>query len=176
LRRPWLSGETDRASTIVIEPAMAFGTGEHATTRSVIRLTQHAVDHSSLVADLGAGSGVLSIAAAKLGAPRVVAIQLDSDAVGNALENIRVNDVDRRVHFLEGDAFSLLPLIAPVNVVLANIVSSVLIRLLPVVHASLAPRGRAILSGILSEERQLMLDEIAKGDWRVDAEDEEDGW
>ena len=171
-----LGGESDPASTIVIDPAMAFGTGEHATTRGVVRLMQRIITSESTVADLGAGSAVLSIAAAKLGAARAIAIELDHDAAGNASENIRINDVSGRVHFVEGDAFAILPLVAPVSVVFANILSSVLVELLPIIHDSLAPGGHAILSGILFEEREMMLDEIGRGDWRVEAEDSEEEW
>jgi ribosomal protein L11 methyltransferase len=176
LSPPWLADDGDPAATIVIDPAMAFGTGEHATTRGVIRLMQGVVGDDSIVADLGAGSAILSIAAAKLGAGRAVAIELDPDAEGNALQNITRNGVENRVHFVVGDAFTLLPLIAPVNLVLANILSSVLVRLLPVIRDSLTKGGRAILSGILAEERQTMLDEIARDGWRVDAEHTEEGW
>lgn len=173
---PWLSGETDPATTVVIDPEMAFGTGEHATTRGVMRLMQRVVTANSIVADLGAGSAVLSIAAAKLGSPRVIAIELDPDAASNALENIRVNEVGDRVHFIEGDAFSLLPLVAPADVVFANILSSVLTELLPVINSSLARGGYAILSGILTSERDVMMAEISRGGWRVVAEDVEEEW
>jgi ribosomal protein L11 methyltransferase len=173
---PWLAAGLDPASTIVIEPEMAFGTGEHATTRGVMQLMQRVVTPESFVADLGAGSAVLSIAAAKLGAGRVAAIELDTDAAGNALSNIRANEVADRVHFIEGDACTILPLIAPVDIVLANILSSLLIKLLPVIHSSLGTGGHAILSGILAEERGMMLECISRGDWRVDDEYLEGEW
>jgi len=176
LAPPWLAAASDPATTIVIDPAMAFGTGEHATTRGVIRLMQGAVGAESVVADLGAGSAILSIAAAKLGAGRVIAIELDPDAESNALENIKRNGVQDRVHFIGGDAFTLLSLVAPVDLVLANILSSVLVELLPVIRDSLAAGGRAILSGILMEERQSMLEEIAPGGWIVEGEHTEEGW
>src|SRR5690606_33722392 len=101
---PWLAAGRDPATTIVIEPAMAFGTGEHPTTRGVVRLMQGAVRAGDSVADLGSGSAVLSIAAAKLGAARVYAIEIDPDATGNAEENIARNGVGDRVAALEGDA------------------------------------------------------------------------
>jgi ribosomal protein L11 methyltransferase len=128
------------------------------------------------VADLGAGSGILSIAAGKLGARRVVAIELDPEATGNAVENIHANGVLDRVHFVEGDAFALLPLVAPVDAIFANILSSVLVDLLPVMRDSLAPAGRAILSGMLLEERAMMVSEIESGGWHIDMEDAEDEW
>jgi len=155
---------------------MAFGTGEHATTRGVIRLMQSIPLEGLTVADLGAGSAILSIAAAKLGARSVVAIEIDPDATSNAAENIRSNHVGDRVHFIEGDAETLLPLIAPVDVILANILSSVLVNMLPVMRDSLAADGHAILSGILSEERAKMLDEIDAKGWQLLREDTEDEW
>lgn len=173
---PWLAGAGDLARTVVIEPAMAFGTGEHGTTRGVIRLMQEFTLAGMTVADLGAGSAVLSIAAAKLGARRVIAIELDPDATENALLNISFNGVADRVHFIEGDAQVLLPLIAPVDLVVANILSSVITALLPLMHDSLTRGGRAILSGILIGERPIILNELVGGGWRVDAEHAEEEW
>ena len=174
---PWLAADhIDDAIVIQIEPAMAFGTGEHATTRGVVRLMQHIDGMPSDVADLGAGSAVLSIAAAKLGAKRVVAIELDADAISNAEENVAVNGVEKIVTIIEGDAASLLPLVAPVGLVLANIISSVLIDLLQVIRDSLAPHGRAILSGILVEERDTMLNAVSSAGFTIEAEDREEGW
>jgi ribosomal protein L11 methyltransferase len=173
---PWLAGQFDAARTIVIEPGMAFGTGEHATTRGVVRLLQRVVRPGDVVADLGAGSAVLAIAAAKLGAARVAAIEIDGEAIGNAEENVARNGVADRVQVIEGDAALLLPLVAPVRVVIANIISSVLVGLLPVSERALAPGGQAVLSGILYEESGDMLDVLDAGGWRIDAEDREEIW
>jgi ribosomal protein L11 methyltransferase len=114
--------------------------------------------------------------AAKLGAARVFAVEYDGDAIGNAEDNVRRNDVEGIVHVFEGDATILLPLVAPVDVVVANIISSVLVELLPAMHGALRPGGRAILSGILLEEREAMLDAIAADGWRLEREDVEDVW
>ncbi|MDB4872290.1 MAG: hypothetical protein JWL97_3294 [Gemmatimonadales bacterium] len=173
---PWLAGEFDPNTTIVVDPAMAFGTGEHPTTRGVMRLMQGVVQSGDVVADLGAGSAVLSIAAAKLGARRVTAIEIDPDSIGNAEANVRVNGVEETVEVIEGDAATLLPLLAPVRVVLANIISSVLISLLPTMRESLGAGGQAILSGILVDERAEMLAAIDADGWNVEREDTEDAW
>jgi len=173
---PWLADGLDPATTIVIEPAMAFGTGDHATTRSVVRLLQDVVRDGDRVADLGAGSAVLAIAAAKLGAARVTAIELDPDAIENAEENVRRNAVANRVTVVEGDAAVLLPLVAPVRIVTANIISSVLIDFMPTIAASLAEGGVAILSGILTTERSMMNEALDAAGWRVSAEIEEGEW
>ena len=173
---PWLAAGRDLARTIVIDPGMAFGTGEHATTRGVIRLMQRIIRAGDHVADLGAGSAVLAIAAAKLGARHVAAIEVDPDAISNAEENVRRNDVADAVTVIEGDAATLLPLVAPVRVITANIISSALLELLPIMANALAPGGSAILSGILDEERPMMLRALDDSGWVVDAEDREDIW
>lgn len=173
---PWLATNLDPSRTVVIEPAMAFGTGEHATTRGVTRLMQRIQPMARSVADIGAGSAVLSICAAKLGAERVVAVEIDEDAIGNAEENVAANGVRDRVHVVQGDAAAILPLLAPVDLVLANIISSVLTPMLPLIFDSLSIGGLAILSGILREESDAMLGEIRKGLWTIVAEDREDEW
>jgi ribosomal protein L11 methyltransferase len=173
---PWLATGLDPARSIIIEPGMAFGTGEHATTRGVIRLMQSAVRPGDRVADLGSGSAVLAIAAAKLGARYVAAIELDHDAIENAEQNVARNNVADRVSVIEGDAATLLPLVAPVRVITANIISSVLIELLPVIAMSLEDDGQAILSGILAEERDMMARSVEDSGWRIESEDHEDIW
>ncbi|MEN9790507.1 MAG: hypothetical protein RLZZ63_165 [Gemmatimonadota bacterium] len=173
---PWLADELDLDHAVVIDPAMAFGTGEHPTTRGVVRLMASVVVGGDAVADLGAGSAVLAIAAVKLGAARAFAIECDADAIANAEENVVRNGVADRVAVLEGDAAVLLPLVAPVRLILANIISSVLIELLPQLSPALADDGEVILSGILLEEREAMLAALRVGGWRVVAEDVEAGW
>jgi ribosomal protein L11 methyltransferase len=173
---PWLAAQYEPARTIVIDPGMAFGTGEHPTTRCVVRLLPSVLRSGDRVADLGAGSAVLSIAAAKLGAARVVAIEIDHDAIGNAEENVIRNGVADRVSVLEGDAETLLPLVAPVRLILANIISSVLVALLPAITGALDVGGQAIISGILLEERGDMISVLQANGWRVEAEDREEIW
>ena len=173
---PWLAAAGDPEKTIIVEPAMAFGTGEHPTTRGSIRLMQGTIRPGDVVADLGAGSAVLSIAAIRLGADRVAAVEIDADSISNAEENVRANAVGDRVEVIEGDAITLLPLLAPVRVVIANIISSVILSLLPVMGRSLAAGGQAIISGMLLEERPTMVAALELGGWIVQREDTEDAW
>ena len=171
---PWLSPDLDAATTIVIDPGMAFGTGDHPTTRGVVHLLQDVVREGDVVADLGSGSAVLSIAAAKLGASTVYAIEIDGDAFEEANKNVQVNGVEGVVHVFEADAAVLLPLVQPVRIIIANIISSVLLDLLPLMKAALTgasvadrSSGVALLSGILVDEREEMLDAFSNGGWRV---------
>jgi ribosomal protein L11 methyltransferase len=173
---PWLADEYGAHERVVIDPGMAFGTGDHETTRGVLRLLSRHLRRGDTVADLGAGSAVLAIAAAKLGASRVAAIELDPEAIGNADDNVHRNGVAHIVSVIEGDATTLLPLVGPVRMVLANIISSVLLQLMPTIAASLSAGGIAILSGILVEEKAAIEAAAAAGGWRILDQDTEGAW
>lgn len=173
---PWLAAGLDARTTIVIEPGMAFGTGDHASTRGAVVLLQDVVREGTTVADLGSGSAVLSIVAAKLGASRVWAIEIDPEARDNAETNVEENSVGDVVHLLEGDATLLLPLVAPVDVVVANIISSVIVELLPTMADALVPGGYAVLAGILESEHHVVLDAVRDGGWELRGTFVEEEW
>ncbi len=173
---PWLVSSGDAARTIVIDPGMAFGTGDHQSTRGVLRLMPAVIRPGDFVADLGAGSAVLAIAAAKLGADRVVAIEMDPDAIGNAEENVVRNGVAERVTVMEGDAEILLPLIAPIRVALVNIISSVIIRLLPTIERALTADGVMIIAGVLTSERASLGEVLSEHKWTIVDESVEGEW
>jgi ribosomal protein L11 methyltransferase len=128
------------------------------------------------VADLGAGSAVLAIAAARLGAARVIAIEMDPDAIGNAEENVERNGVADRVTVMEGDADILLPLVAPVRVALVNIISSVITLLLPTIGRALTDDGAMILGGVLVAERDALIEVLGEHGWTVERESIEGEW
>jgi ribosomal protein L11 methyltransferase len=173
---PWLAAEHAAGSTILIEPGMGFGTGEHETTRLAVALLQRVIRDGDVVADVGCGSAVLAIAAAKLGAARVAAIENDPLAIDNAEENVARNGVGERVSVIEGDAGSLLPLLAPVRVIVANIIAPVLRELLPVFGQALTAGGDVIVGGVLRAERDEFVRDAAALQWRVAGEDAEGDW
>ncbi len=138
---------------IVIDPGMAFGTAEHGTTRGCLRLLDRVVRPGDLVLDVGAGSGILAIAAALLGATQVVAIEADTLACEALRENLEHNAVGERVRCLEAmvgpdDLVAL----GPVSGVVANIESGPLTHLMTGLAGALVPGGWLILSGIMAEE------------------------
>ena len=173
---PWLAGEHDPANTIVIDPGTGFGTGEHETTRITLVLLQDAVRPGDFVADVGCGSGVLAIAAARLGAARVAAVETDHEAVVNAEGNIALNACAGRVTLIEADGASVLPLLAPLRVIAANIIATVLIGLFGVFDAALAPGGDLIVGGILIDERDEFVESALHAGWRVVREVCEGAW
>lgn len=174
---PWrAAGVADADCLVIIEPATAFGTGEHETTRGVLRLMQDVVRPGDTVIDLGAGSAILSIAAVKLGATRAIAIESDPQAIANAEHNAAANGVGGRVRVIEGDARLILPLVAPAQVLVANIISSVIVDLAPAMRAAVPPNGRAVVSGILAGERGAVTAALAAAGWRVESECVEGEW
>jgi ribosomal protein L11 methyltransferase len=162
---------------IDIDPQMAFGTGEHATTRGCIRLLDGAIREGDRVLDVGSGSGILAIAAARLGAAEVVAVEYDPDANLNARENLELNSVSDRVRILErlADA-ALIRDLAPFDLILANILSGVIRPLLPAFAASLREEGRLIVSGILRSEHAEVVAAAERAGFRISRVDEEEEW
>jgi len=146
------ASSTSAGLTIVIEPSMGFGTGHHATTRLCLALLQQIDLRGSTVLDVGCGSGILSIAAAGLGAAQATGIDHDADAIESARRNLALNPGLRHVVFESGDIRTMTgPRSA---VVLANLTGAFLTRHAGVLMDRLAPGGSCILSGILVEEEQ----------------------
>jgi ribosomal protein L11 methyltransferase len=165
---------------IVIDPKMAFGTGEHASTRGALRLLESRVRPGATVLDVGTGSAVLGIAAARLGARVVDAVEMDADALINAHENVAVNDCAGRVHLAEAtvDDAWLESRAARYDIIVANILSSVLVPLLPAFGVALRDDGlrTLILGGILETERDVVVAAAERAGFRAASEDREDTW
>jgi ribosomal protein L11 methyltransferase len=162
---------------LIIDPQMAFGTGEHATTRGCLRLLDDALRPGDRVLDVGSGSGILAIAAARLGAAEVIAVEADADANLNARENLALNGVEGQVRLEEAFADAeLMTRLGTFDLVLANILSSVIRPLLPSFRTALRPGGRLIVSGILREESGDVLADAGDAGFRAMAVDEEGEW
>jgi len=177
VRPSWVAEPAESPKIVVIlDPGMAFGTAEHGTTRGCLRLLDGVVAPGEQLLDVGAGSGILAIASALLGASEVVALEGDALACEALLENLKRNGVEDRVHLVEGlvDARKLAAH-GPVDGVVANIESATLARLLAGFAAALRPGGWLILSGILAEEWPSLRDSAEAAGFRhrdVDADGE----
>ena len=179
----WLPEASDPDPlTIVLDPETAFGSGEHGSTRAALTLLGRVLRPGDRVLDLGSGSGILAIAAIKLGAANAIGIEIDPEANEVAVRNAARNGVADRIEFLEGDATLLARLAGPADLVLSNILRTVNTGLLPVIAAALRPEGLAIFSGmeqpeaeefrfILSHSRFTVVQEtLDAGWWGVAAE------
>ena len=158
--------------TIVIAPSMGFGTGHHATTRLCLAALQTIALAGCDVLDVGTGSGILAIAAVRLGAARARGIDNDADAIQSARENLALNRNARRVRFDVVD-FTAAAL-AAADVVTANLTGALLVRAARQLLAASRPRGTLILSGLLANEREAVVRAFEPA--RVIWESEEDGW
>ena len=154
MRPSWTPAPPDAPPIqIVIDPGMAFGTAEHGTTRGCLRLLDKAVRTGDRVLDVGAGSGILAIAAARLGATSVVAIEADPLSSEALRENVALNGVEDRVRCVEAMVGpDDLAAMGPVEGVVANIESRPLSGLMPGFARALIPGGWLILSGIMAAE------------------------
>ncbi|HEX2077617.1 MAG TPA: 50S ribosomal protein L11 methyltransferase [Longimicrobium sp.] len=176
----WTEWEARPGQVVVdIDPQMAFGTGEHATTRGCLRLLDDALRPGDRVLDVGSGSAILSIAAAMLGAAETIAVEYDPDANLNARENLERNGVEGRVCIVESMAdAALLAELGRFDLVLANILSGVIRPLLPAFRDALAgsPAGRLIVSGILRTEAPGVMHDAEAAGFRIVRIDEEEEW
>jgi len=135
---------------IVIQPKMSFGTGHHATTRLMVEMLLGLDLQSKRVLDMGSGTGVLAIVAAKLGAESVLAVEIDDMAEESVRENIELNGVADRVVSVYGDATAIEG--KEFDIILANINRNVLLADMKAYNATLVKGGVLVLSGFLEED------------------------
>jgi ribosomal protein L11 methyltransferase len=146
---------------IELDPGMAFGTGTHETTVMCAELLEKYVRDSNTVFDIGTGSGILAITAAKLGAKEVKGVDLDEVAVDAARENVEHNNLNN-VEILHGDLVNVLE--GKADIVVANIIADVIIYLTDIIPPFIKENGLFITSGIIHERKQDVVDALkAKG-------------
>jgi ribosomal protein L11 methyltransferase len=158
-----------------IDPKMAFGTGYHATTRLILREIGHIGFEGNNVLDAGTGTGILAIAAAKLGASNVIGFDLDPWSEANANENILLNGVDDRVEIRFG-GIEQIGRDEMFDISLANINRNVILELIPVlVHHTLAG-GTICLTGLLDSDEEAVRDKLSKEPVTIKAIKSEQEW
>lgn len=146
IRPPWVEKKEDKVD-LVIEPGMAFGTGSHETTLLCIEVLEDYLKERDVVIDVGTGSGILAILSKKLGAFNVYARELDEKALENAKVNARLNDAE--IDFSHGDLLRGMEVKA--NLIVANILPPILVRMVEDAARLLVGEGILILSGILDK-------------------------
>jgi len=165
-----------------IDPGMSFGTGTHETTRLCAAALEKYVDATTAVLDLGCGSGILSIIALLLGADNAVAVDIDENSARIARENAALNDIAQESYQVHaGDLLKNKTLMATLqekqyDLVLMNIISDVIIPLLPVVKELLSNRGVCVLSGIIGKYLQDVEDACEANGFEIVKHTSENDW
>ena len=165
----WHEAPDPTALVLVLDPGMAFGTGSHPTTRLCLEWLERIVVPGTSILDYGCGSGILAIAAAKLGATPVLGVDIDLQAVTAARNNAERNMVSARFDD------SARALSGQFDIVVANILSNPLKALAPAICSHVRPGGRLALSGILSEQAEEMI-AIYAPHLPLSVADTRDGW
>lgn len=171
---PELRAAEDRLVTIV--PSMGFGTGHHASTRLCLEQLQSIAVSGRTVLDVGTGSGVLAIAAAKLGARHVTAIDLDADALTNARENASLSGVDNRVELRELTLLDAPSLRRTFDVILANLTGGHLLREAAQLMPLAAPKADLIISGFQTDESNDVVHTVESAGWTLSTSAAESTW
>ena len=169
----WEEYDTDR-TVITMDPGMAFGTGTHETTSLCLETLDELVQGGERMLDIGTGSGILAIAALKLGAKEAEGVDIDPMCVRTAGENAQRNGVAERLTVLVGDLSDKAS--GVYDIITANIVAAAILSLAPAVPALMAPGAKFIASGIIDERRDEVLDGLKAAGLRPVQVKEKRGW
>ncbi len=167
-------------AVVRLDPGMAFGTGGHASTRLCLEALSNIVLGGEKVIDIGCGSGILSIAAALLGAGAVLAVDIDPVAVRTAKENCTENGTDDKTTVICGNILEDSRLVSEIgfgyDIICANIVADVIIKMAPLFRRFVSGGGKLICSGIIDERSGEVLKALEGHGFSAEAVSADDGW
>lgn len=177
----WEQAKPTERVKLILNPGLTFGTGSHATTRLCLQALEKHIRGGEKMLDLGCGSGILSIAALKLGAVSAAAVDIDNKCRGVAYENAALNGIGQdtytvRIGDVLGDAVLRADLGGGWQMVVANIVADVIIGLSPLVRPMLAPGGLFLCSGIIDDRAQEVADRLRENGWEILETRSAEGW
>ena len=177
----WEQAESGGRVPLILDPGLTFGTGSHATTRLCLTALEKAVQGGEKVLDLGCGSGILSIAALKLGAARAAAVDIDDKCLTVAYENAALNGIGKDTYtVLTGDVLADSALRADLgggyDIVVANIVSDVIIALAPMVRMWMKEGGLFLCSGIIDTRAEEVKGKLTEAGLTILDQRSSEGW
>lgn len=180
----WESYEAEDGEIVVeLDPGMAFGTGTHPSTFLILRTLERNVHAGDKVIDVGTGSGILAIAAAKLGASQVLALDLDPVAVSSTRDNVQLNGLEQII-VRESDLLSIidtdepdhLGISLPVDLVVSNILAEIIVTFIDDVHRVLTTGGHFIASGIIKAKEHLVTSRLESLGFAIEQREQEEDW
>ena len=151
---------------LILDPGKAFGTGTHPSTRLTLGFLEQSIRGGERVLDVGTGSGVLAVAAMRMGAQSVLATDLEEDAVVSARKNIALNPVDH-IKVIQSDLMTNVPAEGQYDMILANMLPVALVPLIPQLHGRLTTGGTFLLAGIIKAKAQLITDTLTANGFAV---------
>ena len=177
----WEEVDPGERVPLILDPGLTFGTGSHATTRLCLTALEKTVAQGDRVLDLGCGSGILSIAALRLGASQALAVDIDDKCLDVAYENAALNGIGKdrytvRVGDVLSDGALRRELEGSYDIVVANIVADVIIALAPLVPSMLRPGGTFLCSGIIDDRAEEVRAALEAAGWTVLETQSADGW
>ncbi|NBI29473.1 50S ribosomal protein L11 methyltransferase [Chengkuizengella marina] len=167
---------------VELDPGMAFGTGTHATTSLCLKALEKAQVEGKNVIDVGTGSGILSIAVMKLGANKVLALDLDPVAVSSAKENVRINQLEEKIKVQQSDLLQVLRITqdhtnqVKTQIVVANILAEIILTFIDDVYNVLEHDGLFIASGIIKQKEDDVLEALSKSQFEIVQKLEQEDW
>lgn len=174
IKPTWEDYEVTDELVIEMDPGMAFGTGTHATTAMCAVLVEKLLTPSATVLDIGTGSGILGILAAKLGAKKVLGVDIDPVAVKVAKENIQVNQVDAIMQVESGNLTEVVK--EKSDLIVSNIIADVIIMLSSQIGKVMKEDGLWIASGIIDTRKEDVISHMNANDFEIVEMSEENDW
>ncbi|HAP36771.1 MAG TPA: 50S ribosomal protein L11 methyltransferase [Bacteroidetes bacterium] len=170
----WNMGDDTKKTVIIIDPKMTFGTGYHETTRLMIRLMENYIDPNNSVLDVGTGTGILAIAAAKMGAKNIVGIDIDEWSLDNGIENTRRNNVEKEIAIRIG-SLEVVPE-SNFDIILANIFRNTILDLMDAMLQKLSSKGKIIFSGLLGTDQMVIEEALHERNLKIISVLRENDW
>lgn len=175
IKPTWEEYQLDEEEIVIdIDPGQAFGTGHHETTESCLQLIEDYATKDTSLLDIGTGTGILSIAAAKLGVEEIFALDIDPIAIEAARENAQLNQVAEDIEFVTGDLVEMVT--KDYDLVVANLLPHIILDLIPELAQVITENSRFILSGIIVEKEGKIRDELEEYGFTINKRVQQGEW
>ncbi|MDK7354767.1 50S ribosomal protein L11 methyltransferase [Peptoniphilus harei] len=170
----WEAYDNDKRIVIKINPGMAFGTGTHESTYMCLELLERYVNKDDEIFDIGCGSGILAIAALKLGAKRALAVDIDDKCIDASHENADLNNLEDKMDIKKGNLLDVVK--GRADLIVSNIIAEIIVDEIKNLKNHMDKGGIFITSGIIKERRQMVIDALEESGFEIIDELEKNNW
>ncbi|MFR3064694.1 50S ribosomal protein L11 methyltransferase [Peptoniphilus sp.] len=170
----WEAYDNDKRIVIKINPGMAFGTGTHESTYMCLELLERYVNKDDEIFDIGCGSGILAIAALKLGAKRALAVDIDDKCIDASHENAGLNNLEDKMDIKKGNLLDVVK--GRADLIVSNIIAEIIVDEIKNLKNHMDKGGIFITSGIIKERRQMVIDVLKENGFEIIDELEKNNW